>query len=116
MLALATINRWDIQQMDVKGTYLNGWLKEEIYMKQPSGYDDRSGHVCCLIKTLYRLKQAKNEWNNEFDSTMKDLAYTNTHSNYCCYIRQQRENFAIILVWVDDLVVFTNSPAKSDHV
>lgn len=31
---------WDMQQMDVKGVYLNGWLKEEIYMKQPAGFDD----------------------------------------------------------------------------
>jgi hypothetical protein len=116
MLALATINRWDVRQMDVKGAYLNGWLKEEIYMKQPAGYDDGSGRVCRLIKTLYGLKQAGNEWNNEFDGTMKDLAYTNTRSDYCCYIRRQGENFAIVLVWVDDLVVFTNSPAESDRV
>lgn len=116
MLALATINRWDVWQMDVKGAYLNGWLKEEIYMKQPAGYDDGSGCVCQLIKTLYGLKQARNEWNNEFDGTMKDLAYTNTCSKYCCYIRQQGENFAIVLVWVDDLVVFTNSPAESDRI
>jgi hypothetical protein len=87
MLALATINRWDVRPMDIKGAYLNGWLKEEIYMKQPAGYDDGSGRVCRLIKTLYGLKQARNEWNNEFDGTMKDLAYTNTCSDYCCYIR-----------------------------
>jgi hypothetical protein len=116
MLALATINRWDMRQMDVKGTYLNGWLKEELYMKQLPRYDNGSGRVCRLIKTLYGLKQAGNEWNNEFDGTMKDLAYTNTCSDYCCYIRRQGENFAIVLVWVDDLVVFTNSPAESDHV
>ena len=46
MLALVTINKWDMWQMDVKGAYLNGWLKEEIYMKQPAGYEDRSGCVC----------------------------------------------------------------------
>ena len=33
MLALAAINGWDMRQMDVKGADLNGWLKEEIYMK-----------------------------------------------------------------------------------
>ena len=43
MLALVAINGWDMQQMDVKGMYMNGWLKEEIYMKQPAGFDDRSG-------------------------------------------------------------------------
>ena len=47
---------------------------------------------------------------------MKDLTYRNTRSDYCCYFRQQGENCAIVLVWVDDLVSFTNSPAKSDRV
>jgi hypothetical protein len=43
MLALATINNWDIRQIDVKGAYLNGFIDEEIYMKQPVGFDDGMG-------------------------------------------------------------------------
>jgi hypothetical protein len=110
------IHRWDMRQMDVKGAYLNGHLKEEIYMKQPAGFDDGSGRVCRLVKALYGLKQAGNAWNNEFDDAMKDLAYTNTKTDYCCYARRQGENFAIVLVWVDDLVTFTNSPIQSNIV
>ena len=102
--------------MDVKGAYLNGHLKEEIYMKQPAGFDDGTGCVCHLLKMLYGLKQAGNTWNTEFDNTMKDLAYENTKSNYCCYCRRQGENFVIVLIWVDDLVTFTNSVNKSDQV
>ena len=78
MLALAVINGWDMHQMDVKGAYLNGWLKEEIYMKQLAGFDDGTGRVCLLVRPLYGLKQAGNEWNNEFDGAMKDLTYRNT--------------------------------------
>ena len=61
MLALAAINDWDMRQMDVKGADLNGWLKEEIYMKQPAGFDDGTGRVCLLVRPLYGLKQAGNE-------------------------------------------------------
>ena len=78
MLALVAINSWNMWQMDIKGAYLNGWLKEEIYIKQPAGFDDRSGQVCLLVRPLYGLKQARNEWNHEFDGAMKDLMYTNT--------------------------------------
>ena len=78
MLALAAINGWDMCQMDVKGVYLNGWLKEEIYMKQLAEFDDGTGQVCLLVRPLYGLKQARNEWNNEFDGAMKDLTYRNT--------------------------------------
>ena len=42
MLALAAINSWDMHQMDIKGVYLNSWLKEETYMKQLAGFDDRT--------------------------------------------------------------------------
>ena len=68
------------------------------------------------MRPLYGLKQAGNPWNNKFDGTMKDLTYTNTQSDYCCYFRQQGENFTIVLVWVDDLVLLTNCPAKSNRV
>ena len=53
LLALAVAEDWEIQQMDVKGAYLNGTIKEEIYMRQPEGYDDGTGHWCHLIKSLY---------------------------------------------------------------
>ena len=46
LLALAAVEDWEIQQMDVKGAYLNGNLKEEIYMMQPDGYSDGSDKAC----------------------------------------------------------------------
>ena len=46
------------QQMDVKGTYLNSILKEDVYMKQLDGYSDGTDKICKLVKTLYGLKQA----------------------------------------------------------
>ena len=37
-------------------------------------------------------------------------------TDYCCYIRREGEKFVILLVWVDDILILTNSPAESDHV
>jgi len=48
MLTLATVNKWDMCQLNVKSAYLNGKLMEEIYMKQPPGFSDGSRHVCQL--------------------------------------------------------------------
>ncbi len=62
-LGIAAIKDLKISQMDVKGAYLNGELEEEIYMRQPEGYDDGSGRVCRLHKTLYGLKQSGCKWN-----------------------------------------------------
>src|SRR5688572_28532001 len=57
-LALAAVNGWKLRQFDVKGAYLNGYLDEEIYMRQPAGFDDSTGRICRLIRSLYGLKQA----------------------------------------------------------
>jgi len=57
ILVLVPIKRLKIQQMDIKGAYLNGQLKETVYMCQPEGYEDMTGWVCKLVKTLYGLKQ-----------------------------------------------------------
>ena len=67
ILAITPTKKLHIQQMDVKGMYLNGILRECIYMQQPEGYGDGTGRICLLIKTLYGLKQAGREWNRELD-------------------------------------------------
>ena len=86
ILALTVKNGYQIQQMDIKGAYLNGILKETVYMKQPEGYNDGTGHVCELIKTLYGLKQSGREWNHKLDSKLKNFGYTRLYSDPCAYI------------------------------
>ena len=73
LLALGAVNNLVIQQFDIKGAYLHGTLHETIYMQQPEGFNDESGHVCRLIRPLYGLKQSGNVWNEEFTTTMKSL-------------------------------------------
>ena len=116
MLALAAVNKWDMRQLDVKSAYLNGKLTEEIYMKQPPGFSDSSGRVCRLKRALYGLKQAGHAWNREFNGAMENMGFMQLKTDYCCYIRREGEKFAILLVWVDDILTLTNSPAESDRV
>jgi transposase InsO family protein len=116
LLALAAINNWELKQMDVKGAYLNGKIKEEIYMKQPSGYNDGSRRVCKLKRTIYGLKQAGNVWNQEFDKTMKEFGYTRLRSDYCAYLKREENNFSIVIVWVDDILAIANDPKVNDEI
>ena len=50
--------------MDVKTTFLNGFIEEEVYIEKPQGFEveDRVTHVCKLKKTLYGLEQDPRAW------------------------------------------------------
>ena len=61
--------------MDIKGAYLNGYLKETVYMCQPEGFDDGTNCVCLLVKMLYGLKQSGCKWNIEFDKKICQRIY-----------------------------------------
>ena len=60
VLGIATSMNLEVEQLDVKTTFLHGDLEEEIYMKQPEGFIDKGNDqlVCKLEKSLYGLKQA----------------------------------------------------------
>jgi len=92
-LAFAASKKWDIKQFDVKGTYLHGLLKESIFMDQPRGFDDGSGHVCKLIRALYGLWQAGNVWNREFNAAMKEIEFIQLKADPCCYLWHQAVRF-----------------------
>ena len=69
MLAIAAFYDYEIWQMDVKTAFLNGLLKEELYMMQPKGFVDPKGDnkVCKLQRSVYGLVQASRSWNIRFD-------------------------------------------------
>jgi hypothetical protein len=106
LLAMVSCKKLKVCQLDVKGTYLNGILTQPIYMEQPIGFDDGSGLVCLLIKSIYGLKQAGRVWNVEFDCAICKLGFRLLISDPCTYILREGDNFVIVTVWVDDLLLF----------
>ncbi|GJT77290.1 zinc finger, CCHC-type containing protein [Tanacetum coccineum] len=72
LLALAAIHNLVIHQIDVKTTFLNGDLDEEVYMKQLEGFimPGNEHKVCKLVKSLYGLKQAPKQWQKKFDEVV----------------------------------------------
>ena len=65
--------------------FLNGFLKEELYMMQPEGFVDLKGanKVCKLQRTIYGPVQASQSWNKRFDSVIKAYGFIQTFGEAC---------------------------------
>jgi hypothetical protein len=77
MLALTAHEHWEVHHMDVKSAFLNGTLKEVVYMQQPLRFivADAEQRVLRLHKALYGLRQAPRAWNAKLDATMASLGF-----------------------------------------
>ena len=73
--------------MDVKTTFLNGYLKEELYMMQPEGFVNPKGvnKVCKIQQSIYGLVQAAQSWNIHFDELIKAYSLIQTCGEACIY-------------------------------
>ena len=78
LLALACQLKFKLYQMDVKTTFLNELLKEDVYVAQPKGFIDPhfSDHVLYLKKAFYRLKQAPRAWYDRLTQYMVSHGFT----------------------------------------
>ena len=90
MLGFVAIMNLEIEQLDVKISFLHGDLEEEIYMEHPEGFTiKRKEHlVCRLKKILYGLKQAQREWYKKFDSFMVEHGYDKTAFDHCVSMKK----------------------------
>jgi hypothetical protein len=79
----------ELEQLDVKTTFLHGDLEEEIYMDQPNGFIvlGKKNFVCKLKKSLYGLKQSPRQWYKKFDSFMIANGFKMSLYDSCVYIK-----------------------------
>ena len=63
-MALASMMKWDLCQMDVNTSFLNGVIEEEVYIEPPQGFEveDKVPNICKLKKALYGLNQYPRSW------------------------------------------------------
>ena len=106
VLALAAQFGLSLHQMDVKTAFLNGELKEKIYMKQPPGYiaEGKETLVCLLQKSIYGLKQSARCWNEELDTQLKKMKFRQSSYDPCIYVRSEENEVFIIAIYVDDMI------------
>ena len=77
ILSLAVQFNWPLRQLDVRNTFLHGFLREEVYMVPPFSYVNPvfPNHVCRLWKSLYGLKQAPRAWFDRFSTQLLHMGF-----------------------------------------
>jgi hypothetical protein len=110
---LAANEGWILHHLDVKSAFLHGDLKEEVYVRQPEGFEKpgEEGKVCKLSKALYGLKQASRAWNIKLDSYLKELKFQQCLHEQVVYQKKVDGNLVIVGIYVADIVV-TGSRSK----
>jgi hypothetical protein len=105
IIALAAKMKWKLHQMDVKTTFLNGVIEEEVYIDKPQGFEveDRKYHVCRLKKALYRLKQAPRSWYGHIDNFFMSLGFTKSKEYSNLYFKVMNDEPVILVLYADDL-------------
>jgi len=104
---------WKIFQLDVKSAFLNGYLKEEIFIEQPEGFvvEGHENKVYLLKKALYGLKQAPRAWNARIDEHLLSLGFNRSLSEPTLSTKHSATDSLIVSLYVDDLLV-TGSKLK----
>jgi hypothetical protein len=109
-LAFVAIEDLEIQVLDVKGAFLNGDLDEEIYMLQAPDFNDGTGKVYRLRKTLYGLKQSGCRWNLKLHSALSKHGFNRLEADHCVYLRCNGEDYAYLSGWTTFALLQTRQP------
>ncbi|CAI7795975.1 unnamed protein product [Closterium sp. NIES-54] len=111
----AAVFGWKVEQMDVKTAFLYVVVDEEIYMKQPEGYDDGSGRVCRLNKAIYGLKQAPRCWYARLVEALEALGFKVSGCEESLFMTEGEEKL-FLLLYIDDILLFSPSLERIKEV
>jgi histone deacetylase 1/2 len=111
VLSVAVSRGWTIRQLDVQNAFLHGVLEEDVYMKQPPGYENSTypHYVCKLDKALYGLKQAPRAWYARLSEKLVSLGFYASKSDTSLFIYMKGSITIYLLVYVDDIIVVSSS-------
>jgi len=103
--------------MDVKSSFFNGDLEEEVYIEQPERFilGNDAKLVCRLRKALYGLKQAPRAWYYHIDKYLHQQGFSKGSTDRNIYTKFDTNKFIIIVVYVDDIIFGSNEESMSQN-
>ncbi len=111
ILSIVVSKVWSLRQLDVQNAFLHGVLEEEVYMRQPPGYEDKAypHYICKLDKALYGLKQAPRAWHSRLSHKLQELGFVPYKADTSLFYFKKGKYTIFVLVYVDDIIVASSS-------
>ncbi|WVZ75901.1 LOW QUALITY PROTEIN: hypothetical protein U9M48_023920 [Paspalum notatum var. saurae] len=113
LLAFAASKGFKQQQMDVKSAFLNGFIEEEVYVRQPPGFESARfpDRVYKLRKALYGLKQAPRAWYARLKSFLLKSGFVMGSVDKTLFLLSRGGDTLIVQIYVDDIIFGGSSHA-----
>jgi hypothetical protein len=111
VIFLAMSKNWILRQLDVHNAFLHDVLEEEIYMRQPPGYEDKCAlhHICKLDKAIYGFKQAPRARYSRLSMKLKVLGFMSSKADSSLFYYSDRHCTMFVLVYVDDIIAASSA-------
>ncbi|KAH9650254.1 hypothetical protein KPL70_026300 [Citrus sinensis] len=106
LLAYACHKDFILFQMDVKSAFLNGYIMEEVYVKQSPGFENEKfpNHVYKLLKALYGLKQAPRAWYDRLKNFLLENDFSMGKADTTLFVKHKNQDILIVQIYVDDII------------
>jgi hypothetical protein len=106
LLAFAASKGFKLYQIDVKSAFLNGVIQEEVYVRQPPGFENPKypNRVYKFLKALYGLKQAPRAWYARLKTFLLEHGYIMRSVDKTRFTLNHVTDFLLVQIYVDDII------------
>jgi hypothetical protein len=117
LLAYTTHHDFKLYQMNVKSAFLNGSIKEEVYVEQPSVFksEEYPNHVYKLHKALYGLKQAPRVWYECLMNFHVDNVFRIGKADSMLFTRRMGKDLFVCQIYIDDIIFGSTNKSFCDE-
>jgi hypothetical protein len=113
LLAFVTLKGFKLYQMDVKSAFLNGYIEEEVYVRQPPDFENPKfpNHIYKLHKALYGLKQALRAWYEHLKAFLLAKGFRMGSVDITLFLLKQGTDTLLVQIYVDAIIFGRSSHA-----
>ena len=117
LLSFACFKNFKLYQMDVKSAFLNGYISEQVFVRQPPGFENSSypNHVYKLSKALYGLKQAPRAWYERLSKFLIDKGFKRGKVDTTLFIKSKDKDLLLVQIYVDDIIFGSSNPSLCEE-